>query len=50
MTDVKITVVAKLKPGEIFAELAADTTNPVCDAVETGKEYLSKGMAMPEGF
>ena len=50
MPDVKITVVAKLKPGEIFDELAADTTNPVCDAVETGKEYISKGIAMPEGF
>ncbi|MBT3284553.1 TIGR04076 family protein [Candidatus Bathyarchaeota archaeon] len=50
MPDVKITVVAKLKPGEVFAELAADTTNPVCDAVETGKEYLSVGMAIPEGF
>ena len=50
MPDVKITVVAKLKPGEIFDELAAETTNPVCDAVEMGKEYISKSLAMPEGF
>ena len=50
MPGIKITVVAKLKPGEVFAELAAEDVKPVCDAVETGKEYLSKGMAMSEGF
>lgn len=50
MADVKITVVAKLQPGEIFDELAASTVNPVCEAVEIGKTYLSQGLKMPEGF
>ncbi len=50
MTDVKITVVAKLQPGEIFDELAAKNVKPICDAVETGKTYLSKDLKMPDGF
>ncbi len=50
VADVKITVVAKLKPGEVFKELAADSVNPVCDMVETGRTYVSKGLGMPEGF
>ena len=50
MADVKITVVAKLQPGEIFDELAAKNVKPICDAVETGKTYLSKDLKMPEGF
>jgi uncharacterized repeat protein (TIGR04076 family) len=50
VTDVTITVVAKLKPGEIFDELAVSTVDPVCDVVETGKTYLSKDLKMPEGF
>ena len=50
MTDVKITVVAKLKPGEIFDELAADNVDSVCGAVEMGKTYISKDLKMPEGF
>jgi uncharacterized repeat protein (TIGR04076 family) len=48
--DVKITVVAMLKPGKIFDELAADTVTPECTRYKIGGEYLSKGMAMPEGF
>jgi len=50
MPDVKITVVAKLSPGEVFEELAAENVNPVCDAVEMGKTYVSKGLSIPKGF
>ena len=50
MADVKITVVAKLQPGEIFDEFAAKNVKPICDGVETGKTYLSKDLSMPEGF
>jgi len=50
MSDIKITVVAKLSPGEIFEELAASNVNPVCDSVELGKTYISKDLSMPEGF
>ena len=50
MTDVKITVVAKRQPGEIFNELAASNVKSICDAVETGKTYISKDLKMPESF
>jgi len=50
LTDVKITVIAKLKPGEVFDELAADGFNPVCDGVELDQVFLSKNLNMPEGF
>ena len=48
--DVKINVVAKLKPGKIFDELAADDVTSECGLVKTGTEYISKSLGMPEGF
>jgi len=50
MTDIKITVVAKLKPGDVFDELAAEDVDAVCEAVEMDKTYLSKDLKMPDGF
>lgn len=50
MSDVKITVVAKLDPGPIFDELAAKDVNPVCDGVKMDKVFISKNLQMPEGF
>lgn len=50
MSDVKITVVAKLKPGEVFDELAASNVNPVCDGVKLGATFMSRNLQMPEGF
>jgi len=48
--DVKITVAALLKPGKIFDELAAESVAPECDRYTVGKEYISSGINMPEGF
>jgi uncharacterized repeat protein (TIGR04076 family) len=50
MSDVKITVLAKLKPGEVFEELAAEGFNPDCDGVDIGQIFISKNLNMPEGF
>jgi uncharacterized repeat protein (TIGR04076 family) len=50
LKDVKITVVAHLKPGKIFEELAADTLTAECGRALLGQEYISKQMSMPEGF
>jgi uncharacterized repeat protein (TIGR04076 family) len=50
-TDVKITVLKKLATGEVFQEFASGEMTPACDAVQDGREYISKmGMTMPEGF
>ena len=49
-SDVKITVMKKLSPGELFDEMAAEGVAPECDMVKKGAEHISKGMAMPEGF
>jgi uncharacterized repeat protein (TIGR04076 family) len=48
--NVKITVIKKLETGEIFEEYAGELAKPSCAAVKVGDEYLSKNMAMPEGF
>lgn len=48
--DVKITVAAMLKPGKIFDELATGTVTPECARFTVGKEYLSSGINVPEGF
>jgi len=50
MSDVRITVIAKLKPGEVFDELAASNFNPVCDGVKLGESFVSRNLQMPEGF
>ena len=50
MSDVSITVIAKLKPGEVFDELAASNLNPVCDGVKLGESSVSRNLQMPEGF
>jgi len=50
VNDVKITVVARLKPGPIFNELAAGTVASECERSKVGTEYISKGINMPEGF
>ena len=49
-SDVKITVMKKLSPGELFDEMAAEGVAPECDMAKKGAEHISKGMAMPEGF
>ena len=49
-SDVKITVAKKLPTHELFKEYASTETQPICDAVLEGVEYISKGMKMPEGF
>ncbi|MCX6654006.1 MAG: TIGR04076 family protein, partial [Candidatus Bathyarchaeota archaeon] len=49
-SDVKITVAKKLPTHEIFKEYADVEMQPTCNAMQDGKEYISKGMNMPEGF
>ena len=49
-SDVRITVLKKLRTGEVFDGYASATAAPECAAVKEGAEYVSKGIAMPEGF
>ncbi len=49
-SDIRITVLKKLRTGEVFEKYAAGAMTPECTSMIEGKEYLSKGMAMPEGF
>jgi len=49
-SDVKITVAKKLQTHEVFKEYADAQMQPTCTVVKEGKEYVSKGMSMPEGF
>jgi len=49
-SDVKITVIKKIEMGDVHSEFAADDAEPSCPAVKLGGEYVSKSMAMPEGF
>lgn len=49
VNDVKITVVANLKPEKIFSEMAAEGVDAVCE-VKTGTDYISRGLEMPDGF
>jgi uncharacterized repeat protein (TIGR04076 family) len=49
VNDVKITVLANLKPGKIFDEMAAEDVTAECE-VKTGSVYISKDLEMPDGF
>ncbi|MGD2200623.1 MAG: TIGR04076 family protein [Candidatus Bathyarchaeota archaeon] len=49
-SDVKITVIKKIETGEIFEEYAVEDAEASCPAIKLGDEYVSKSMAMPEGF
>jgi uncharacterized repeat protein (TIGR04076 family) len=49
-SDVKITIAKKLLTHEIFKEYADVEMQPTCNVMQDEKEYISKGMNMPEGF
>jgi uncharacterized repeat protein (TIGR04076 family) len=49
-SDVRITVLKKLRTGDVFEKYASKEMTPECTIMKDGKEYLSKGMQMPEGF
>lgn len=49
-SDVKITVLKRVSTDEVFREYAAEDMQPSCSAMPEGKEFTSKGMAIPEGF
>ena len=49
-SDVKITVLKRIPTSEIFREYAVEDMQPSCNAMPEGKEFTSKGMAIPEGF
>jgi uncharacterized repeat protein (TIGR04076 family) len=49
-SDVKITVIKKLKTDEIFEEFATENAQPYCPAVKVGDEFVSNDLGMPEGF
>ena len=48
--DVKITVLKKLETGEVLKEFGGEGVEAACPAVKLGQEFISKGIAMPEGF
>ena len=48
--DVRITVLKKLKTGDVFEKYASSEMTPECTAMKEEKVYMSKGMQMPEGF
>jgi uncharacterized repeat protein (TIGR04076 family) len=48
--NVKITVLKKVKTGEILKEYGVSTVEAECPAVKEGVEYVSKAGGMPEGF
>ena len=52
MPKVKITVVKKINNKDMFGDKSPVefTSNPVCDKVELGQEYISDGGVCPEGF
>lgn len=49
-SDVRITVLKKLRTGDVFDGYASASAALECAAVKEGAEYISKGMTMPEGF
>ena len=49
-SDVKITVLKKVKTGEILKEDGASTVEAECPVAKEGIDYLSKGGKMPDGF
>jgi uncharacterized repeat protein (TIGR04076 family) len=48
--DVKITVLKKIKTGEILEEYAAPSIESECPAAKEGIAYISKGVKMPNDF
>jgi uncharacterized repeat protein (TIGR04076 family) len=48
--DVKITVLKKVKTGEILEEYTAPSMETECPAMKEGVAYISKGVKMPDGF
>lgn len=50
ISDVKITVMKQVEIGELFSEYAINEVNPLCDQVEVGQEWISKGIQKPGGF
>jgi uncharacterized repeat protein (TIGR04076 family) len=49
-SDVKITVLKKVKTGEILKEYGVSTVEAECPVAKEGKDYISKGGQIPEGF
>ncbi|WGX76620.1 TIGR04076 family protein [Paraclostridium bifermentans] len=49
-SDVKITILKKLKVEDIYAEYAKENIPLVCAKGEVGDEFISKGCEMPERF
>ena len=52
MPNVKITVLKRLDPSELFDEMPVTHVRDLkaCDRVEDGQEFIVKGLDMPEGF
>ena len=52
MTKLRITVVKRLDPDEIFDELPVERQDWMepCDIYMDGQEYILDNLAMPEGF
>jgi len=48
--DVRITVLKKLRTGDVFDKYASAEMTPECSIMKDEMIYLSKGMQMPEGF
>lgn len=49
-SDVKITILKKLKVDDIFIEYAKESMPLVCAKGEVGDEFISKNCEMPERF
>jgi uncharacterized repeat protein (TIGR04076 family) len=49
-SDVRITVLKKLNTGDVFEKYASKDMTSECTVMKSGKEYMSRGMQMPEGF
>ena len=52
MTKLRITVVKRLDPDEIFEELPVERQDWMepCDMYKDGQEYILDSLSMPEGF
>jgi uncharacterized repeat protein (TIGR04076 family) len=48
--DVRITVLRKVKTGEILKDYGASTVTAECPAVKEGATYVSSAGRIPEGF
>ncbi|WP_170075738.1 TIGR04076 family protein [Paraclostridium dentum] len=49
-SDIKITILKKLKVNDIFVEYAKENMPLVCAKGEVGDEFISKNCEMPERF